>query len=266
MSGYIAMARRWQEHDLFEGDEFSRRDAWAWLIANAAWKDGRARVKGAVVELRRGELCYSQRFLAQKWGWSKSRVDRFLALLRDEGMIAARSKIGAEANHPAGHGQSILSICNYDKYQAASQGQRGNNEPPSGATAGQQRGKEEEGKEGKNILPAPKRGKIALPENWEPEPFGEGSEAASIAAGWTDEESGRQLERFKDHHRARGNKFDNWQAAWGTWVRNSVQFARPAPQRHSNGAPDDGFLDRVLAERAKKEAWERRQAAAGGAG
>lgn len=144
MSGFVAMTRDWQDHDLFDGDEFSRRDAWAWLIAQAAWKPTTARIKGAKIELARSELCFSQRFLAEKWGWSKSRVDRFISLLRDEGMIETRSKIGATANHPAGQGQSIISICNYDKYQSSPQGQRGNVEPPSGATAGQQRGKEEQ--------------------------------------------------------------------------------------------------------------------------
>lgn len=145
MTGYVAMRRDWQDHDLFEGDEFSRRDAWAWMIAQAAWKATSARVKGSKVDLQRGEMCFSQRFLAEKWGWSKSRVDRFIALLRAEGMIATRSKIGATAGHNAGQGQSIITVCNYDKYQPKHEPQRGNAEPDGGATAGQQRGKEEKG-------------------------------------------------------------------------------------------------------------------------
>lgn len=146
MSGYVAMSRGWQDHGIFEGDEFSRRDAWAWLIANAAWKPSKTRIKGTTVTLDRGELCFSQRFLAQKWGWSKSRVDRFIAILRDEGMIETRSKIGATAGHQAGQGQSIVTICNYDKYQPSKADDRGNDDCEIGATAGQQRGKEEEGK------------------------------------------------------------------------------------------------------------------------
>lgn len=151
MTGYVAMRRDWQDHDIFEGDEYSRRDAWAWLIANAAWKAGKARIKGAGVILARGELCFSQRFLAKKWGWSKSRVDRFLHTLRSEGMIEVRSKIGATPDHPAGQGQSIITICNFDKYQPNQDAKRGNDEPQTGATAGQQRGKEEEGKKGISI-------------------------------------------------------------------------------------------------------------------
>lgn len=144
MSGFIAMRRDWQEHPVFGNDEFSRRDAWAWLIANAAWKPIKVRVKGSIVDLERGELCFAQRFLAEKWGWSKSKVDRFLHLLRSEGMIATRSKTGATAGHPAGQGQAIITICNYDKFQTPLKGERGNAEMQTGATAGQQRGKEEQ--------------------------------------------------------------------------------------------------------------------------
>lgn len=143
MTGYVAMARDWQDDAFFGSDEFSRRDAWAWLVAHAAWKPTSARVKGSRIELHRGELCFSQRFLAEKWGWSKSRVDRFIANLRDEGIIETRSKIGATAGHSAGQGQSIITICKYAKYQDSDKTQRGNDDAEIGATAGQQRGKEE---------------------------------------------------------------------------------------------------------------------------
>lgn len=142
--GWFALHRGWRDNLIFRG-EYSRADAWVWLIENAAWKPSRTRIKGATVELARGELSFSQRFLAEKWGWSKSRVDRFIAELRDEGMIETRSKIGATADHAAGQGQCIISICNYSKYQDVSDRERGNDASEDGATAGQQRGKEEQG-------------------------------------------------------------------------------------------------------------------------
>lgn len=148
VSGYVAMQRGWHDHDMFAGDEYSRRDAWAWLIANAAWKPITARIKGETVQLHRGELCFAQRFMAEKWGWSKSRVDRFIAQLRAEGMIETRTKNGATAGQHAGQGQSIITVCNYDRFQATRDDCRGNAQTENGATAGQQRGKEEEGNKG----------------------------------------------------------------------------------------------------------------------
>lgn len=151
MSGFFLMHRGWRDNEIFKG-EFSRADAWVWLIENACWKPTRGRIKGQTVELDRGEMSFSQRFLAEKWGWSKSRVDRFIAELRDEGMIETRSKIGATAGHSAGQGQSILRVCNYSKYQDMSDVSRGNDDAETGATAGQQRGKEEQGNNKTNNL------------------------------------------------------------------------------------------------------------------
>jgi len=83
-----------------------------------------------------------------------------------------------------------------------------------------------------------------LPDDWIPAPFGDGTEAAAIVSDWPPGEEARQLERFADHHRLRGNRYADWQAAWGTWVRNSVRFG---PKR-ANGGSDRNFEDVVLAE------------------
>lgn len=146
MSGFIVMHRDALDHPLLK--DADRFRAWFWLVANAAWRPTRTRIKGQTITLERGQLSFSQRFMAEAWGWSKSRVDRFIAELRDEGMISTCSKIGATAGHNAGQGQSIISICNYDKYQDVKDDDRGNDDAKSGATAGQQRGKEEQGNKG----------------------------------------------------------------------------------------------------------------------
>lgn len=143
---WFKVARGWREHDLFEGETFSRAEAWLWLIENAAWKPTRTRIKGAAVELNRGQLSFSVRFMADQWGWSKSRVDRFIAVLREEGMIETCSKIGTDGNHNAGQGQSVITICNYAKYQNGEDDRRDNSGTTRGTTAGQQRDKEEERK------------------------------------------------------------------------------------------------------------------------
>ncbi len=145
--GFFVMHRGWRDNPIFKG-EFSRGDAWIWLIENACWKPTKARIKGDNVELQRGELTFSVRFLAEKWGWSKSRVDRFLDDLRSESMIETRSKIGTGDAQKAGHGQSIITISNYCKYQGDGNSSRDNSGTTSGTTAGQQRDKEEQGNKG----------------------------------------------------------------------------------------------------------------------
>lgn len=156
MSGYVKLHRGWRDNAIFRG-EFSRADAWVWLIEHAAWKPAKARIKGQPVELARGELSFSVRFMAAKWGWSKSRVDRFLAELEAENMVKITAKsrdnsgttTGTTAGHPAGQGASIISLCNYDKYQGRDDTERDNAQSESGTSAFQNRDEEEEGKKGK---------------------------------------------------------------------------------------------------------------------
>jgi hypothetical protein len=144
MAGYYLMHRNWHENPVFQNEPFCERMAWVWLIEEAAWKPTRKRVGGNIVTLERGQLAHSTRFMAEAWGWSKSRVSRFLRKLRQVGMIAGQ---------PAGQGNVVLSICNYDNYQVSRDSSGTASEAPSGTVAGQQRDSsgtnQNEGKEGK---------------------------------------------------------------------------------------------------------------------
>ena len=108
--GRYLMQRGWQEHPVFPHEPFTAREAWEWLIAEAFWKDGRTRAGQFVVDLLRGQLCASVRFLAKRWQWTHSRVERFLNRLKTEAMIETRCETGI----------SIITICNYDKFQILS--------------------------------------------------------------------------------------------------------------------------------------------------
>lgn len=37
-----------------------------------------------------------------------------------------------------------------------------------------------------------------------------------------------ETQRFLDYHRSKGSLFLDWTAAWRTWIRNSVEWSRPA--------------------------------------
>lgn len=110
MSGVFAIARNIFDHEFFARENFTEREAWIWIIREAAWKDRRVRAGKSVVDLKRGQCAFSVRFMADAWGWSKSRVHRFLERLQSESMIGT----------DAGHGVMVLSVCNYDEYQRVS--------------------------------------------------------------------------------------------------------------------------------------------------
>lgn len=106
MSGFYLMHRGWQNNPALR-DDFSRKDAWVWLIENACWRQTRFDVRGKTVALERGELCASRDQLAKAWDWSPSAVERFLTRLETEQMIERET----------GQGRTIITICNYEIYQ-----------------------------------------------------------------------------------------------------------------------------------------------------
>lgn len=133
-SGVFAVARNVFDHPIFEGERFTEREAWIWLIGEAAWKPKRVRVGTALVKLERGQCAFSVRFLAQKWGWHRAKVERFLKRLKTETMIETASETGV----------TVITICNYNEYQRVSLPTKTPTETPSETAARQQRDKEED--------------------------------------------------------------------------------------------------------------------------
>ncbi|MGX1160405.1 hypothetical protein RKD54_001314 [Pseudarthrobacter sp. SLBN-100] len=37
-----------------------------------------------------------------------------------------------------------------------------------------------------------------------------------------------ETEKFRDYHQAKGSKFVDWEAAWRNWMRNTLNFTKPA--------------------------------------
>ena len=112
MSGWIRLSKSIFDHEEFAGEPLSRREAWLWLIVNAAWKDTKHRVGNVMVEVPRGTLVVSLRRLASEWKWpSEKRVRGFLDALEREEMIGRKMDAG----------RTHLTICNYNKYQDAPQ-------------------------------------------------------------------------------------------------------------------------------------------------
>lgn len=109
MSGYTKTHRSVFTHDYFAGEEFSRREAWLWMISSAAWKPHRTRHKNKMIPIGRGQLPGARRHLAEVWGWGEQRVRTFIDDLVMEGMITTSSN----------QQLTIITICNYERFQSA---------------------------------------------------------------------------------------------------------------------------------------------------
>lgn len=110
-NGVFAVARGIFDHPMFASDDpFTEREAWIWMIAEAAWKSTRIRAGVAVLNVARGEFAHSVRFLAKRWNWHPAKVQRFLARLKTDTMIETRVDTGV----------TVITICKYNEYQRVS--------------------------------------------------------------------------------------------------------------------------------------------------
>ena len=131
--GVFAVDRGIWDHPSFEDEPFTQREAWAWLISEAAFKPRTKRIGSVVVELQRGQAAAAVRFMASKWKWHPSKVQRFLDRLKTDAMI------GTDATH----GITVITVCNYAKYQKVSLPPNTQTDTPTATPPIQQRYKEE---------------------------------------------------------------------------------------------------------------------------
>jgi hypothetical protein len=142
--GVFAVDRGVWDHPSFANEPFTQREAWIWLIGEAAFKVRTKRIGSVTVELARAQVAASTRFMADKWGWSESRVRRFLKRLEADAMIDIATDAGV----------TVLTIRNYNKYQRVSLPSDAVSDAHSDAAATQRRRKLE-GKENKEDISVP---------------------------------------------------------------------------------------------------------------
>lgn len=110
-NGWIKLSRSITRHWLWHDAE--RLRWWLDLLMMAQWEDHQWIDNTHVFTLRRGQLVASISFLAQRWERSKPTILAFLKTLEKENMIKRELPYRKTA---------ILTICNYDRYQAYDQG------------------------------------------------------------------------------------------------------------------------------------------------
>jgi len=83
---------------------------------------------------RARRVCFSERFLAQKWAWTSSRVHRFLKRLEKQSTTRSTKRSGA----------TVYFLNNYNKYQRVSLLSEAGSEAASEASAKHARSEEED--------------------------------------------------------------------------------------------------------------------------
>ncbi|WP_456015813.1 hypothetical protein [Methylorubrum populi] len=229
----------WSDPD-FADEKFSEREAFLWLVGEAAWRPVRVRVGSATIDLARGQCAFSTRFMAEKWKWSEARVRRYLGRLREAGIIDAAAD--ARATH--------VTICKYDRFQrvslptdAGNDGNATHLRRTADAPATRQRRKEEDRESRENISSLRseagtrerRRPSVPVDPDWQ---LSQELVAVAENCGLSAEQGAAEWPRFIDHALRDDVRHRDWVAAWRTWCRSpyrKAEAARPPPAGGTRG-------------------------------
>lgn len=108
MTGWIKIYRQITDNPLWSDKPFADGQAWIDLLLAVTYDRGSIKVKnGQRIELRRGECGYSNQMLANRWGWSRGKVTRFLLYLENEKMIQQKKVSNF----------NIIKVLNFENFQ-----------------------------------------------------------------------------------------------------------------------------------------------------
>lgn len=101
------MHRNLADHWLWEDKPFSRGQAWIDLLFMVNHKENKTFIDGRLEEVKRGQTITSIRKLCDRWGWSNTKVKKFLLMLEQDEMIVVKSDSK----------KTVVTIVKYEVYQ-----------------------------------------------------------------------------------------------------------------------------------------------------
>lgn len=106
--GWISLHRKITEHPFYqEKRKFSKFEAWIDLLLLANHKDNKVLLGNEIIHVERGSFITSKRKLMERWGWSNTKIETYLNLLVEQGMLLVKSDTK----------KTVITIVNYDFYQ-----------------------------------------------------------------------------------------------------------------------------------------------------
>lgn len=119
---WFAMRRGIHDHPLFN-KRHDRLYVWSWMISTAAWRDTRQDAGGIMIDVHRGQILTSYRQIETATGVGVKVLRNLISALEKEGAVKiSQVKAGTKPGTPKGTGRgtvrTLITICNYEKYQS----------------------------------------------------------------------------------------------------------------------------------------------------
>lgn len=123
-SGWIKLHRKILDCFIWQDKPYDKARAWIDLLLIAMHHDKKMLIDDEVVIVQRGSFMTSMVKLADRWGWSRNKVVRYLDMLESEQMLnTKRTSKG-----------TLITIVKYDDYQLIDMSCETTNESTDGAT------------------------------------------------------------------------------------------------------------------------------------
>lgn len=108
-TGWIKVHRKVLDNFLYqERRVFSKFEAWFDILLNVNYQHGECLIEERTIECERGQSLLSMKSWGERWSWDKSKVNRFLKVLKEKGMIELENL----------HTTTRLTVVNYEDYNA----------------------------------------------------------------------------------------------------------------------------------------------------
>lgn len=133
--GWVLLYRSIRDSWIWEKKPFDPARAWIDLILDANHDDGKVFTGSSLMKIKRGQDWVSVRSLAERWGWSKDRVRKFLKTLESDSMIRINTT-------PFG---TLLTVVNYDNFQIRQDSKRDTKKTPTRTQTGHKPVRNKEG-------------------------------------------------------------------------------------------------------------------------
>jgi len=106
--GWVRIWRKIEDNPVWFLESFTKAQAWIDLLIFANHKTNSISIRGNILQIKRGQVAWSELTMAKRWTWSKNKVRRFLKWLEMEHQIEQQKS----------HLTSLITIKNYEDYQS----------------------------------------------------------------------------------------------------------------------------------------------------
>lgn len=230
--GWIKIHRKIQECWIWQEKPFDKGRAWVDLILLAMHRDKKLLIDNEVVVIERGSFMTSVLKLADRWGWSRNKVLRFLDVLESEQMLNTKRT-------PKG---TLVTIVKYEDYQVGDTTDDTTDEPP--LETPNETTDEPQKKNIKNIKNIKNnninnRGKSFVPPSVD-----------EVRVYCSERNNKVDAQAFVDFYSSKGwmigkNKMKDWKAAVRTWEKSNNQKSKSDNNKFNSFQQRDYSFDEL---------------------